>query len=248
MNFESIIAFGDSTTAGCELINGSVNWEETKKLSFPNTLAKKYSVPCFNYSMPGGSNDRSLRLLPEKLLEHPRSLVLFCYTSFDRSEFFLPKEYGDSIDPDFGDQYTPVGINWSSVKTNKAHQYINTLYLRNLFASRSGYNNYKEYNSLLTVQLFCEKFASYYLQIFLYPNLISPPDFQLSVYNTIQKNNIFQFDTANDFSWKTNNQGFGNLNDWAHWHNFKFCPGGHIGQEAHDNFALSMYNYLNDLS
>ena len=43
MKIQSVIAFGDSTTAGCELIDGSEEWAETKKLSFANTLAAKKS-------------------------------------------------------------------------------------------------------------------------------------------------------------------------------------------------------------
>ena len=248
MKIQSVIAFGDSTTAGCELIDGSEEWAETKKLSFANTLAAKMSVPCFNYSWPGGSNDRSLRLLPEKILQHPNSLVLFCYTNFDRSEFFMSKKNSKLNDPDSGDQYSPVGINWLHVETDKEHYQLNTLYLKNCYSSRIGYNNYKEYNSLLTVQLFCEKFASCYLQIFLYPNLIFSPDFQSTVFDAIDKAHIYQFDTANDFPWRTNNEGFGNLQDWAKWHNYQMCPGGHIGQEAHDKFASDLHNCINNLN
>jgi len=247
MNFDSIIAFGDSTTAGYELIVDSVNWEETKKLSFSNTLAKKYSVPCYNYAWPGGSNDRSLRLLPEKLLQHPNSLVLFCYTNFDRTEFFFPKVKCELDNPDFGDQYSPLGINWSTVDTNKEHKKLNELYLKYFYNSRVAYNNYKEYNSLLTVQLLCERFAKYYVQIFLYPNLIFPPDFQAEVFNAINKKYIYTFDTAHDFPWQTNNQGFGNLYDWARWYNYEFCSGGHIGQEAHNKFAVNLYDFVNTM-
>lgn len=245
MNFESIIAFGDSTTAGCELILDSVDWKETKKLSFPNLLADKYGIPCFNYAWPGGSNDRSIRLLPEKLIQHPNSLVLFCYTSFDRSEFFLPKFKHKWNNPDYNDQYAPLGSNWLMVNTDIDHYELNSLYLKKFYNSRIGFNNYKEYNYLLTVQLFCEKYAKSFIQIFLYPNLIHPPDFQPEVFDAIDKNQIFTFDTAHDFSWQSNNQGFGNLQDWAKWHEYEFCPGGHIGKDAHIKFAHTLYNYIN---
>jgi hypothetical protein len=241
--FDSIVAFGDSTTAGCELVD-SVNWEETKKLAFPNTLAKKFLVPCYNYSWPGGSNDRSIRLLPEKLLQHPNSLVLFCYTSFDRTECFYPKTQRDIDIPDAGDQYIPLGVNWKNVDTHIEHKKLNELYIKHFYNSRVAYNNYKEYNSLLMVQILCERFAKYFVQIFLYSDLIHPPDFQSEVFKAVDKKYIYTFDTAHDFPWQTNNQGFGNLYDWAKWHKYKFCSGGHIGQEAHDKFASNLYDFV----
>jgi hypothetical protein len=241
MKYRSVISFGDSTTAGCELIPNSVDWAATRKLSFPNKLADKLNIPCYNYAWPGGSNDRSLRLLPEILLEHPDSLVLFTYTFFDRTEFFIPNFKENNRYPDKNDQYLPVGINWLQVDTASRHKNLNILYLKNFHHSRLGFNNYKEYNMLLTVQLFCEKYSLNYLQIFLYPELISPPDFQSKSFDTIDKTHIYKFDTANDFSWETNNAGFGNLQQWAHWHGYNFCPGGHIGQDAHNNFANNLY-------
>jgi hypothetical protein len=238
--FDSILAFGDSTTAGFELIADCMDWDKTKELSFPNQLANKFSVPCYNYAWPGGSNDRSFRLLPEKLLEHKNSLVLFTYTMFDRTEFFLSNFNG----PDCKDQYRPVGVNWSLADTSEEHQKFNRLYLKYFYESRYNFNNYKEYNMILNVQLICEQFANNYLQIFLYPKLINPPVFQKNIFDTINKSHLYRFDTAHDFSWETNNEGFGNLQDWARWHNYEFCPGKHIGQEAHDNFANTLYNYL----
>lgn len=242
--YNSILAFGDSTTAGCELILGSVDWKATKKLSFSNILADKLGIPCYNYAWPGGSNDRSLRLLPEIILEHPNSLVLFTYTSFDRTEFFIPNLTTNNDIPDSGDQYCPIGINWVRVNTHQRHKDLNTWYLENLHHSRTGFNNYKEYNMLLTVQLICEKYAANYLQIFLYPGLINPPNFQSSIFKAIDKNRIYKFDTANDFHWTDNNNGFGNLSQWASWHKYEFCPGGHIGQRAHHAFATELHQKI----
>jgi hypothetical protein len=241
MTYESVIAFGDSTTSGCELITDSIDWDATKQLSFPNTLANKLKIPCYNYAWPGGSNDRSIRLLPEKLLDHPNSLVIFTYTSFDRTEFFIPD---NNNSPDAGDQYQPFGVNWLSVESAKKHQTLNELYLKNFYNSRLGFNQYKEYNMLLAVQLLCEKFAKNYLQIFLYPHLIDSPNFQIKVFEAIDKSHIYQFDTAHDFSWNTNNEGFGNLQDWAGWHGYGFCSGGHISQQAHDVFAEELYKKI----
>ena len=41
MRYNYVLAFGDSTTAGCELIKDSEDWDATKLLSFPNQLANK---------------------------------------------------------------------------------------------------------------------------------------------------------------------------------------------------------------
>ena len=101
-HFESVLAFGDSHVAGCELANkysledylsGSITIEQAdasgKELAFPKLVAEHLNVPCYNYAMSGGSNPRSLRLLIQAVQTHPHSLVLFSYTSTDRSEMYL---------------------------------------------------------------------------------------------------------------------------------------------------------------
>ncbi len=241
MKFSQVLAFGDSTTAGCELIPGSEDWEASKKLSFPNKLADLLGLPCVNYAWPGGSNDRSLRLLPEALLKYPNSLVLFTYTSFDRNELF-------TLDPTFpqirSEGYTGLGACWTIVDTNKQHQQLNRLYLENFCVDTAKYNRYREYNMLLTVQLLCQAYASNFLQIFLYNRTIMPPDFQQEVFNKIDTKHIYQFDYAQSVSWQENNVGYGSLNNWAANKGYKFCPGGHIGQEAHDQFTIELYNKI----
>jgi hypothetical protein len=241
MTYSSVIAFGDSTTAGCELIQGCIDWEKTKLLSFPNQLANKLEIPCYNYAWPGGSNDRGLRLLPEVLLKHPNSLVLFTYTSFDRTEFFT-----DNKDfPQDNTGYFGVGNCWSIVNTTNEHKQINETFLRDMYTVPDKCNRYKIYNTMLYVDLICKKYATNYLHILLYNNLLLAPDYQKSVYDSIDKNKIFSFDFANDnISWKINNEGFGSLAQWAKQNEYKFCPGGHIGQLAHDKFAEELYNIV----
>lgn len=241
MTYSKVLVFGDSTSAGCELIPGSEDWEETKQLSFGNQLANKLGIQCINYSWPGGSNDRSLRLLPSALLENPNSLVLFAYTSFDRSETF-------TLDPALpqvqSEGYTGLGACWTIVETNKQHQSLNKLYLQHFCEDARRHNRYKEYNTLLTVQLLCQTYAKNFFHIFLYNNLILPPDFQEPVFNAIDKKHVYQFDHAQAISWQENNVGFGSLNNWASANRYPFCPGGHIGQVAHDQFATELYNKL----
>lgn len=244
MKYQQVLAFGDSTTCGCDLLPGCVDWEQTKPLSFANKLADQLGVPCVNFGWTGGSNDRSLRLLPEALLKYPNSLVLFTYTAFARTEFFtldatLPQVQSEG--------YSALGINWRNSGTNHRHQQLNELYLKEFYESPDDHNRYKAYNMLLTVQTLCEQYAQDYLQIFLYNNLLQAPDFQTEVYNAIDKDHIYQFDYAQEnIKWTANNVGFGSLEHWAKQRKYPFCMGGygHIGQEAHDNFALELYNKL----
>jgi hypothetical protein len=71
------------------------------------------------------------------------------------------------------------------------------------------------------------------------------PDYQAKVHNALDKTKIFSFNFANDnIAWKSNNEGFGSLNHWAAESGYSFCPGGHIGQTAHTNFASELYNTL----
>lgn len=238
MTYKHILAFGDSTTAGCELIENSVDWDSTKKLSFPNQLANKLNIPCINFAWPGGSNDRSLRLLPESLLTYPDSLVLFTYTSFDRTEFFTL-----DLEMQQDNRHAGFGTCWTKVKSSVRHQELNTQYLKNFYYDPNKYNRYRTYNMLLMVQLLCQQYAKNYLQIFLYDKLILSPTYQKVVYDKIDTDHIFTFDFASEnIHWENNNHGFGSLSHWAKNKHHKFCPGGHIGQTAHDAFANELYN------
>ena len=104
--FDCILAFGDSSVTGCELVvpiekyhsrnymTGKVSIEELdapgKLLAFPQIIADHFDVPCYNYAMTGGSNNRSLRLLTQAVQDHPNSLVLFAYGPTNRTEFYCP--------------------------------------------------------------------------------------------------------------------------------------------------------------
>ena len=98
----------------------------------------------------------SLRLLPEALLKHPDSLVLFTYTSFDRTEFFTLDQ---SVPQVKSEGYMPVGINWTIVDSGEQHRYLNSLYLKECYNSTEKDNRYRIYNTILTVELLCKKFS-----------------------------------------------------------------------------------------
>jgi hypothetical protein len=237
--YEFLLSFGDSTVAGCELLDDCTDSELTKPLSFSNQLANKLNIPCINYGWTGGSNDRSLRLLPEALLTYPNSLVLFHYTHADRTEFF-------TLNADFpqiqNESYAGFGKCWQS--TSKKHRQLNEIYLTEFYENPDKYNRYKFYNTMLTVEALCQKYAKDFLHIFLCDELFLPPDYQQVLYDAIDKDKIYKFDSAQiDSDWRKNNHGYGSLYHWAKMNGDPYLPGRqHINQLSHDKFATELYN------
>ena len=103
---KSVLAFGDSTTSGLELYHPltvfknraylmeKVSIDELdapgKLLTFPQKVADNLNVPCYNFAMSGGSNQRSIRLLVKAIQEYPNSLVLFTWGRPDLTELYCP--------------------------------------------------------------------------------------------------------------------------------------------------------------
>jgi hypothetical protein len=171
MNFDSVIAFGGSTVGGLEL--GPVKGSTYHELAFPQLVADYFKVPCYNYSWPGASNDRTSRLLPEKVLAHPNSLVLISWVDFSRSEFFYP--HCDSVVPADPSGYIQLYINLSEFLPKGSSHFVtetNDFFYKNIFWDPNHHNNYRHYNSLLQAQLICKKFSNCYIQIFELPNII----------------------------------------------------------------------------
>jgi len=122
--YNKILVFGDSHVAGCELatthsledyLQGKITLEEAdaegKKFSFAQILADKLNIPCENYALTGGSNDRSLRKLTETITNN--CLVIFGYTSPDRKEFYYP-DNGLFLGRD-SDNFIQTGIQWTGM-------------------------------------------------------------------------------------------------------------------------------------
>lgn len=253
MSFDSVLVFGDSTAAGAELLLPNETWSTglIKSRSFGNQLANKLNIPCYNYALGGGSNTRSLRLLPKALLTHPNSLVLFCYTFFHtRTEFFL-EEYSipETIEPDGNSDYTSYIAFLSNWQENKrigtAYTKLSKLWLKYFVSPNHGRLSTDELcNTLFTVQTLCEKYASRLVHIPLYQCEIPVSVEKNEVWKFIKKSNFFPFwdfhqlEELDDLD----NHGIGSLVKWAEKNNYSFCSGGHIGQEAHDKFALELYN------
>jgi hypothetical protein len=164
-SFESVLAFGDSQVAGCELdgvwskrirsreyLTGQVTTEELdapgKLLAFPKIIADRFGVPCYNYAMTGSSNHRSLRLLTQAVQDHPNSLVLFGYSETARNEFYYP-EGGIGCDNDNFFQAGPENFD----------THVNRKYLEILHP----YNNLKQI--MFCVDSICRLHAKDFLHI-----------------------------------------------------------------------------------
>ncbi len=217
--FRSVLAFGDSHVAGCELSNqytfddytsGKVTLEEAdepgKKLAFPQLVANELKVPCYNYAMTGGSNSRSIRLLTTALQEHPNSLVLFGYTCTDRTEFYYPDK-GNFLGRD-KDNYIQVGMQWQGkVKGSMLHP-INDLYIDKILRPK---NNLAEL--MFIVDNLCTGWATDFLHIPLFPE------------NIPESENLFTFEGHNSYC------------EWCEANGFQKLPFYHYGQEAHTMLA-----------
>lgn len=173
-NFRAVLAFGDSHVAGCELSNtyslddytsGKITIEQAdsagKELAFPQIVANELKVPCYNYAMSGGSNARSLRLLTKAVQDYPNSLVLFGYTSTDRSEFYYPDE-GNFVGRD-KDNFIQVGAQWDGIKMKHP---INKEYLK----IARPYNDLNEL--MFIVDSICTGWATDYIHLPLFPEQV----------------------------------------------------------------------------
>lgn len=172
-NINKILAFGDSHVAGCELsssstlddyLQGKISLEQAdapgKLLAFPQKLADMLDVPCENYALTGGSNDRSLRKLTETIEEN--CLVIFGYTSPDRKEFYYPDE-GLFLGRD-DDNFIQTGVQWTGAienarKSSPMTHPINNQYLHIL----RHYDNIN--NVFTTVDSICKAYNSKVIHI-----------------------------------------------------------------------------------
>jgi hypothetical protein len=241
MNFDSIIAFGGSTVAGLEL--GPDKESPCHELAFPQLVADHFAVTCYNYSWPGGCNDRILRLLPEKLLEHPNSLVLINWTDFSRSEFFYP--YCSEDIPADPTGYIQLQINFISEWAPPWLKKIKDFFFKHIYWDSTLHNNYRHYNSLFQAQLICRELSKYYIQIFEMHNIVLEANQgQRAVLEKINFDNVLKFPLQDNFyneaGW---NYGHGNWYDWSRLNNFQFgdC---HVLHESHQALANLIIDHI----
>jgi hypothetical protein len=151
--FQSVLAFGDSHVAGCELsdlasledyTSGKLTLEQAddagKEFAFPQLVADQLNIPCYNYAMTGGSNARSLRLLIQAVQQHPNALILFGYTCTDRTEFYYP-DAGTFLGRD-KDNFLQVGMQWEgAIKDTGMTHPINDIFIKNILREHDNLND-----------------------------------------------------------------------------------------------------------
>ena len=227
MNFDSIVAFGDSHVAGAEIIDGIWNNlglhrrmiqsdELTKPLAFPALVAQHFNVPWYNYAMSGVSNQRNLRKLTSVIHQHPNSLILYGYTSSTRQEFYMPN--GEKFlvrDGDFV-QFLPNMLG----TTVDRQQDMYSLYYTKFYNYRSHLAEF-----MLCVDSICQTHAAGHVHIPMYPEV---KDAELS---PLIKN-VLEFD-QND-----------NYLDWCTAKKFTMKPYTHYGHEAHQALAELITQYI----
>lgn len=214
--FKSVLAFGDSHVAGCELsdrlsladcLKNNISIEQAdesgKLLAFPKIIADALKVPCYNYAMTGGSNARSLRLLSTAIQEHPDSLVLFGYTCTDRSEFYYP-DTGKFFGRD-KDNFLQVGTQWEFVGINNP---VNSIFLNHIAREHNDLEEVMFYSSVA-----CEKYDSQIIHLPLFLEQIPKIE------------NVFNY------------EGYGNYITWCEAKGFKKLPYLHYDIEAHRALA-----------
>lgn len=217
-SFRSVLAFGDSHVAGCELSNkiyeyldGSITIEEAdefgKQTAFPQLVASELNIPCYNYAMSGGSNTRSLRVLATAIQEHPDSLVLFGYTCPTRTEFHYP-DHGSFLGRD-NDNFIQVGMQWDNVSSHsKLEHPLNDVFVEHILRY---YNNLDQ--TLFYVDAVCKLHASQVLHM------------SMTKEKFRSQSDMFDF------------QGHTCYINWCEERKFKQLPYMHYGQDAHNELA-----------
>jgi hypothetical protein len=219
-NFKSVLAFGDSHVAGCELSNdislsdylsGQVTLEQAdapgRKLAFPAKVAEKLNIPCYNYALTGGSNARSLRKLISAVQEHPNSLVLFGWTCNDRHEFYYP-DAGDFLGRD-DDNYVQVGMQWYGLiqsVPSKIRNPINDVFVQQILRPTSNIDDLK----------------------FIVDNIATLNTMQIRHIPLFPESMFADMDDVIDLP---------NFVDWADEQGYERLPFLHYGQAAHDALA-----------
>jgi len=226
--FNKIIVFGDSHVAGCELasthsledyLKGEITLEEAdaegKKFSFPQLLADKLNIPCENYALTGGSNDRSLRKLTEVIDE--KCLVIFGYTSPNRTEFYYPDD-GLFLGRD-SDNFIQAGIQWTGMiqnvteKSPMSHPF-NDVFVKKILRS---YDNIKHVYTC--VNSICTAYNARVAHLSM---------------------------TDVTYHYMTKLDGFNNYLDWCRANGFKQLPYLHYDHDAHTALAELLWKNIGD--
>lgn len=230
--FTSIAAFGDCSFAGCEIpienspsfidvFSGKISIPEvdnlTKPFSFPNLLAKKLNVPCYNFAMSGTGHKRGLRKLTNTINELDNCLILFALTHCFEQEFYRPDMQGMFGVDDTG--FLSLGLHWEDMPYAERTTELNKIYLDNLLTS--VYNNLNE--TCMLVESLCH-----------YNNLdvIHIPVIEYATTN-FQPKHLFNFDNHNF------------MLNWCDHEKFAYTEFGHYEAKMHTQLAEMLFQYIN---
>lgn len=247
MKYKSVIAFGDSHSAGCELVEGTliadylsgkISLEDmdsiTKPLAYPQYVADKLGIPCYNYSMSGASNERSLRMLPPAIAAHPDSLVLFGYTAQNRREFYYD-DAGKFLGRD-NSNYVQAGIQWyNNGATDMAKKHGIVHPFNNYFVEDMMRWKQDDHTSIINAMFYAEKSCSNVVHLFLFKDLY---DTDNPVNRLLNSRKILNFNCDE-------NAGYGHYQLWADLKGFDKLPMGHYGKQAHEQLGDMILNHLN---
>lgn len=254
--FSQILAFGASHVAGYQLLPvdykklqyGAVSLDEiddqTKTLAFPQQLANLLDIPCINYARTGASEDRSLRLLPEALIQYPNSLVIFAWNTIHRAEFFYP-DNGKFLSRD-KQGYLQVGLQWNDSDSwwsrlgsylEKTNNPLNNIFLKKFFRPTDGINNYKLFNNMLYFETMCKQYAADYRHFFISNDIVVDAHLQTILWDSLDKSKLIKFGIDS-------NLGYGSYVSYHDQKKSIKLDQGHYNLEAHKHTARYIYETL----
>lgn len=242
--YSCILAFGDSNVAGAEIDGKGKEYmfllgsnkmtieqmdDLTKPLAFPQIVADKLNIPCHNFAMSGGCNERSLRLLIKNIPNYNNCLILFGYTSYIRKEYYYPKNNNTLIkdESDFAQVGSIVNMWYGQEqgKSIRANNNLNELYVKNFLY---------EYDNLAEIAMCVESIGKYFSHDVIHLPLMKFKSL-LGLSKKLPEMKLYDFDGKKSFE------------IWYHLKNYKIHDYGHPELKAHIDLADSIVKYLEQI-
>jgi hypothetical protein len=218
----TVLIVGDSYAYGSELSDSPLtSWRDPGKIphppsksSFGALLADMLSQDYENYSIPGGSNDRTFRVTFKKILEKKYDFVLCVWTNFSRLDM------------------TYMGIDMPITYSNSEYFKEKFPWFKSIFENH--YDPKKDAESWFTKLISLQSYFTLTKQPYLFVNsCITKGDFKF-----IPKSNDRFVNRNNFFGWREDDS----LMDMCK--NLPQGAGGHFLQEGHDLVAKKLYEHL----
>lgn len=242
--YTCILAFGDSLVAGSEadekgkehyffVGNNKMTIKQMDDLSkpyaFPQIVANKLDIPCHNFAMSGGSNERSLRLLIKNVSDYKDCLILFGYTSHIRKEYYYPLPNNTLIkdESNFAQVGSIVNL-WYGQEQGKylrSQNHLNEVYIKHFL---------HEYDNLAEIAMCVESICNYHsLDVVHLPLMKFKSIYSLS--KKLPRMNLYDFDGKKSFE------------IWYHLKKYKIHEYGHPEHKAHIDLADKLVKYIEQI-